>query len=310
MEEINQIINRVPAWKGAHDIHIERIAGLTNANYRITVDGECFVLRISGQNTERLGINRHHEVAALQVATQAGISPQVVAFLLPEGHLVTRWVEGRHWEAAEFRTPDNVRLLTEIAQRIHALPPNGAFFSPFQKVAAYQKIAADFMVPFPPGFDGFLETMYTVQTDQEHDPSGWRRFCHNDLVSVNYLFIDETRSIQVLDWEFAGLGDIYYDLATIVYTHDSDGPIPAELEEVMLACYFGETTAFQHKRLRGMKYMLMLFTGMWGLAQHGMQQVGLIPPVEGFDYQEFAHYLFTHDILELHKQYHRFVKFV
>jgi thiamine kinase-like enzyme len=106
-----------------------------------------------------------------------------------------------------------------------------------------------------------------------------------------------------LDWEFSGLGDIYYDLATVVYTHDSDGPIPLELEEVMLECYFGRVTALQRRRLAGMKYMLMLFTGCWGLAQHGMQQAGLIPAVEGFDYLEFSEYLFAHDIQELQAKY-------
>jgi thiamine kinase-like enzyme len=305
MDELSQIINRVPLWKGKSGIQTERIAGLTNANYRITVDGENYVLRVSGQNTERLGINRHHEVAALRAAAEAGIGPQMVAFLLPEGHLVTSWIDGRHWDAAEFRTPDYVRLLTETVKRIHALPPNGATFSPFQRVTSYQKTAAGFNVPLPSGFDRFFETMQSVQADQEHDRSNWQHFCHNDLVSVNYLFIDKSQTIMVLDWEFAGLGDIYYDLATVVYTHDSEGPIPPELEEVMLACYFGTTTAFQRRRLLGMKYMLMLFTGMWGLAQHGMQQAGLIPPVEGFDYLEFAQYLFDHDIQELRKHYNR-----
>jgi len=40
-----------------------------------------------------------------------------------------------------------------------------------------------------------------------------------------------------------------------------------------------------------------------GLAQYGMQQAGLIPTVEGFDYLEFAEYLFTHDIQELQALY-------
>src|SRR5512135_3704220 len=111
MDELNQIIARIPAWTGAKEIQVEHIAGLTNANHRITVDGERFVLRVSGQNTNRLGINRIHEAAALQAAAVAGIGPPVVAFIEPEGHLVTRWIEGRHWDASEFRTPQNVRLL-------------------------------------------------------------------------------------------------------------------------------------------------------------------------------------------------------
>ena len=81
MDEVRQIISRVPAWEGVKEVQIERIAGLTNTNYRITVNGEHFVLRLSGQNTERLGINRSHEHTALQAAAAAGIGPEVVAFL-------------------------------------------------------------------------------------------------------------------------------------------------------------------------------------------------------------------------------------
>jgi thiamine kinase-like enzyme len=303
MDDINQIIARVPAWEGAKEIQIERIAGLTNANYRITVDSARFVLRVSGQNTEGLGINRHHELAALQAATEAGIGPEVVAFIPPEGHLVTRWIDGYHWEASEYRTPEHVRLLTETVKHIHALPPSGATFSPFRRVESYLDTARRFGVPLPPAFDTHLETMHAVENDQKSDPSDWLRFCHNDLVSVNYLFIEHEQSLKILDWEFSGLGDIYYDLAAVVYTHDNVGPIPPDLEDIMLACYFGTITHFHRKRLLGMKYMLMLFTGLWGLAQYGMQQNGQIPAVEGFDYLEFAGYLFAHDIQKLQVQY-------
>lgn len=297
--ELQHIIVRIPAWSQARDIQAERIAGLTNANYRITVDGERFVLRVSGGNTERLGINRNHEVAALKAAAAAGLAPEIEAFLPPEGHLVTRWVDGYHWNPVECRTPEHIRLLTNTVKRIHALPPSGATFSSFQRVEAFLKTARRYRVPLPEGFDSFLETMKMVEAEQQADRSDWVHFCHNDLVSVNYLYNDQNESICVLDWEFAGMGDIYYDLATVVYTHDSEGPIPPELEEIMLACYFGEVTSLQRRRLQGMKYMLMLFTGMWGLAQHGMVLGRLIQPVDGFDYLEFAQYLFGHEILEL-----------
>ena len=302
MDDVRQIIARVHSWECVREIKTERIAGLTNTNYRITVASERFVLRISGQNTERLGINRQHELAALQAAAAAGIGPEVVAFLLPEGHLVTRWIDGYHWEASEYRTPEHVRLLTETVKHIHALPPTGATFSPFRRVESYLDTASRFGAPLPPALEPCLETMHAIEHDQKSDLSDWLRFCHNDLVAVNYLVVEKGRSLKVLDWEFSGLGDIYYDLATVVYTHDSEGPIPPALEEVMLACYFGKITALQRRRLLGMKFMLLLFTGMWGLAQYGMQQNGLIPIVEGFDYQEFADYLFAHDILQLQEQ--------
>ena len=300
-----EIIARIPAWQGKQHIQIERIAGLTNQNYRLTVDGERYVLRVSGDNAARLGIDRRGELAALQAAAAAGIAPQVVAFLEPQGHLVTRWIEGRHWQAREFRTPENVRLLAETVKRLHALPANGATFSPFQRVADYLDTALRYNVQLPSNFDSYLETMRQVQADQQNDLSPWRRFCHNDLVSVNYLFVESEKSIKILDWEFAGLGDIYYDLATLVYTHDSEGPIPPELEDILLASYFGETHARQSRRLLGMKYMLLLFSAMWGLVQHGLQQAGEIPAPQDFDYLEYAQYLFENDIRQLMEQLNR-----
>lgn len=297
--ELAAIIARIPAWAGANDVQVERIAGLTNTNYRVAVDGEEFFVRVSGKNTERLGINRQQEAAALEIAAGLALGPQVFAFLLPEGHLVTRWVEGRHWEPADFRIPEHVRLLTETVKRLHTMPPTGATFSPFRRVEAYIETAQNMGVPFPPDFASFIEAARVVEAEQQRDPSDWRCFCHNDLVAVNYLYCEQGPTITVLDWEFAGLGDIFYDLATVVYTHDSEGPIPPDLEQVMLACYFGEITELQRRRLTGMKYMLMLFTGMWGLVQHGMQSAGLIRATEGFDYLEFARYLFAHDIREL-----------
>ncbi len=135
----------------------------------------------------------------------------------------------------------------------------------------------------------------------------WRRFCHNDLVSVNYLFVENEKCIKILDWEFAGLGDIYYDLATLVYTHDSDGPIPSDLEEVMLTCYFGGMDTWHTRRLLGMKYMLLLFSAMWGLVQYGLQQSGEIPAPQDFDYLEYAQYLFENEIKDLQARYLRLV---
>jgi len=212
-------------------------------------------------------------------------------------------VEGQLWTAAEFRTPEHVRLLTKTAKRIHALPSNGAVFSPFQRVCAFLETAQRFGVNPPRDFEQSQATMRAVEADQTSDASDWQHFCHNDLVSVNYLFVESEQAIKVLDWEFSGMGDIYYDLATIVYTHDSDGPIPLELENEMLDCYFGIVTPYHRRRLAGMKFMLMLFTGTWGLAQHGMQTAGLVPAVEGFDYLEFAEYLFAHDLRDLQARY-------
>ena len=42
--------------------------------------------------------------------------------------------------------------------------------------------------------------MHAIQAAQSQDGSDWRRFCHNDLYSVNFL---DDGSVRMVDWEFA-----------------------------------------------------------------------------------------------------------
>ena len=75
---VDEIIKQVPLWSEARSIHVEALEGLTNTNYLVTVDGERFVLRVSGKNTEYIGINRQLEIQSLLTASDAGIAPPVV----------------------------------------------------------------------------------------------------------------------------------------------------------------------------------------------------------------------------------------
>jgi thiamine kinase-like enzyme len=186
--------------------------------------------------------------------------------------------------------------MVETIKRLHALDPIKANFSPFSRVESFARTIQEYEIQLPQDFNGFLHTMQSIKYDQNQDLSGWLRFCHNDLASVNYLYSDKEEKIIIIDWEFAGMGDVYFDLATLVYTHDSSGPISPELEEYLLLCYFGKIDDVSRLRLAGMKFMLMLFYSMWGFLQHGMQKADLIERVEGFDYLNYAQHLFANDV--------------
>jgi thiamine kinase-like enzyme len=287
--EVAKIIQQIPAWKDVDNLQVEPLAGLTNTNYLVTVNGDRFVLRVGGQNTVRLGINREYEFEALSAVSRAGIGAQVEYYLLPEGHLVTRFINGRHLTLAEYRTPENIQRIVKTVKRLHKLPIPQASFSPFRCVESYAKQARSMRVPFPQGFDRLLEKMEKIEKEQARDTYPWLRFCHNDLFCVNVL---DDGKIWFIDWEFSGVGDIYYDLATLTYAYDSPDSLPRELQEYMLECYFGDVKKENWTRLEGMKYMLMFFTAMWGLLQQGMQNEGLIRGVEGFNFLEYANVTF------------------
>ena len=286
---VAEIIKQIPDWRDVDNIQVESLAGLTNTNYLATVNGVRFVLRVSGPNTARLGINRNHEIEILSAVSDAGIGAQVEHYLLPEGHLVTRYINGHHLSLEEYRTTENIQRIVKTVQHLHELPLVKAVFSPFRRVESYMKQAQSMQVALPHDFDKLLAKMSAIKQAQAHDPDPWRRLCHNDLFCVNVL---DDGNIRFIDWEFSGVGDIYYDLATLTYAYDSLDTLPRELQEYMLMCYFGEVRPAHRIRLEGMQYMLMFFTAMWGVLQQGMQNAGYVRAVVGFDFMEYAHATF------------------
>ncbi|HNT75426.1 MAG TPA: choline/ethanolamine kinase family protein [Anaerolineae bacterium] len=284
-QELAAVIRQIPNRSTAAVTQVERLEGLTNQNYLVTLDGERLVVRLSRENAAALGINRELEWEALSAAAAAGIAPEVVHIILPEGHLVTRYIHGHHWTLAEWRDPVNLRRLVEKVKQLHSLPPVRATFSPFQRVETSIERARTLGVLFPPDFDRFIQAMQAIRQDQQADPYPWLRFCHNDLFCVNVM---DDGQVRLLDWEFAGMGDCYFDLATLAYAFDSANTLSLELQESMLTWYFGETTPHIWRRFRGMLFMLLFFTAMWGLVQEGMLQAGVIRAVAGFDFMEYA----------------------
>ena len=50
--------------------------GLTNTNYKVIVDGVPFFVRVPGEGTELLAVDRHNEYFNTHAAAEAGVGPQ------------------------------------------------------------------------------------------------------------------------------------------------------------------------------------------------------------------------------------------
>src|SRR6267378_255804 len=91
-------------WPGRNPRITALSGGITNRNYRVDADGSSFVLRVGGNDTNLLGIDRSVEHAASLRAASVGVGPEVVAFIEPEGWLVTRFIFGRPLTPEEIHT--------------------------------------------------------------------------------------------------------------------------------------------------------------------------------------------------------------
>jgi thiamine kinase-like enzyme len=226
---------------------------------------------------------------ALRAAEGIGVGAEVVAFLLPEGHLVTRWIEGRYWTYDTYATAETLERIVATLNRVHALPLAPVQFSPFKRFAAQAVTVRGWGVALPSDFERCTAAARTIEAQCLPSLGQYSGFCHNDLYGVNLL---DDGSVRIIDWEFAGTNDVTFDLATLVYAFDTAGPLPRDLQILMLERYFGAADEGLLRRLDYMQVMVQLLTGMWGLVQHGLCLEGRVAKIEGFDYLDYATYTF------------------
>ncbi|HXI45030.1 MAG TPA: phosphotransferase [Candidatus Acidoferrales bacterium] len=239
--------------------------GITNRNFLIEIPGRTdrYVVRLAGNDTHLLGISREVELAATTAAAGVGVGPEVVAFVRPEGYLVTRFIEGRPIEIEAMRTPARLAAVAASLRRVHDGPAIPGLFVPFRIVEAYRALALERGVSIPPAYDLALAIARRIELAFLTNPLELRP-CHNDLLNAN--FIDDGARVRIVDWEYAGMGDPFFDLGNFAVNHELD----ADAEATFLAAYDGELRPDRLARLRLMRLVSDFREAMWGVLQQGI----------------------------------------
>ncbi|MEO5704007.1 MAG: choline/ethanolamine kinase family protein [Candidatus Limnocylindrales bacterium] len=246
--------------------------GITNRNFLVTggPDGSRVVVRLAGNDTHLLGISREVEHAATVIAAGVGVGPEVIAFLRPEGYLVTRFIEGQPIPEVEMRSPERLRAFGATLRRIHDGPAIPGLFVPFRIVEAYRALALSRGVSIPPEFELAQSIARRIELACLSAPLELRP-CHNDLLNSNFL--DDGARIRIVDWEYAGMGDPYFDLGNFSINHD----LSADQDAILLAAYLGEAVreaAREHSALAARITLMRVLSdfreAMWGVLQQGI----------------------------------------
>lgn len=266
--DTQSILQRIPQFASAKSLEVTALTGgITNKNYKITADGESFVLRMGGNETIYLGIDRKREYECSRLAAQIGIAPEPIAFLEPEGYIVARFISGKGIPAEEIGTEENIKRVLESMKAYHELEFFPGSFSPFRVAEEYKKTALSFNVKLPDKMDWYLEKSREIEQAMYARESLQPRPCHNDLLNGN--FIDDGTRIRILDWEYAGMGDIFFDLGNFAIQHEFSD----KQDENLLRAYFGAPTDSQRAHQKLMKIMSDLREAMWAQVQIGVSQL-------------------------------------
>jgi thiamine kinase-like enzyme len=276
MDILSPILQRIPQFASTKSLEIEELTGgITNRNYKISADGECFVLRLGGNETQFLGIDRKTEYECSLLASQIGLAPEPTAFLEPEGYILSRFISGRGISAEEIGTEENIKRVVQSMKAYHALDYFPGSFSPFRVAEEYARTARSFNVKLPEKMDWYLEKSREMEMAMYGREPLQPRPCHNDLLNGN--FIDDGSRIRILDWEYAGMGDIFFDLGNFAVQHEFSD----EQDDLLLRTYFGAPTDSQRAHQQLMKIMSDLREAMWAQVQIGVSKLD-------FDYADYG----------------------
>lgn len=264
---IDKAIAKVPFLAESKNIKkIPLSGGITNLNFKIEADGRAYVIRLAGEGTDQLGIKRDVEHAANKAAGELGIAPEIMYFIEPEGYIVTRFVNGKRIMPEDIVKPD---YLARVAQKLRLFHRNApkleGKFDVFRRVEMLTKVSKSRGAKFPNDWDFIMKKMREAEKALLKDPYKPTP-CYNDLLNLNWLeeeVAGDIGEIRLLDWEYAGMGDIFFDLGNFSHHHR----LNEDQIRIFLTSYFGTMTPKHYARLRIMWAVSELHEAMWGTTQ-------------------------------------------
>jgi len=198
-------------WSASKPSVVRRLnGGLTNQSFLIAAGNNKLVLRKNSRISEALDLNRSAEAAALHHADRAGLCAPVIYCDPGRRYLVTRYIQGEPWCA------DGIGALKQLAQlvrSIHVLPAIDAQLEIDDKTASYWHSidgGADFYTTLR-ALDPKLQRHIAIAKSLNDSVC----LCHNDLLMENLIAVDNG-NLYAIDWEYAAMGDPFYELAVIV----------------------------------------------------------------------------------------------
>lgn len=258
-------MRRVPILANLHPAAVEprRLGGLTNENYRISVEGEEYVLRLPGEGTAEY-IDRAVEEHNARAASEAGVNATLVFFDAADGLMLTRYISSETMSPETFRKRPGVPARAAATmKRMHRSGREFRFrFELFDMISRYLEVLERKGAELPDGYHTVVEESGAAREALEARPVPLAP-CHNDPLTENFL--DDGERGWLLDWEYSGMNDPYWDLGDVAVEAGLSGEQELEMLEVYNE---GAVTEANLGRLKTYRAMADLLWTLWGLIQH------------------------------------------
>jgi thiamine kinase-like enzyme len=260
MSRAEEAVARVSLWKG-ENVKVSTLSGgLTNENYLVDAGGARYVIRIPGQSTELLSIDRANEVHNTRAAATTGIGPQVLEVIPDLDVMVLEFIDGPTMSAKTLQAKVMATRMAASFRRLHAAPRFLKDFNMFRLIESYLEIVDAHGVTIPSDYRERLPAVAEIERSVAAValPSAP---CHNDLLCEN--FIDDGAALRIVDYELSGNNDPCFDLGNTAQEAEFDD----ELRVALCEAYFGRPDERQLARMNLFALMSDIGWTLWGAIQ-------------------------------------------
>jgi len=175
------------------------MGGMSNSTYVVEIDSTKYTFRIPGKKAE-VFVDRVDEEKNIEVVDSLGINNETVYLNLNNGYKLAKFVEG-----TPLNELDDLHL-DEVASLLKKLHESKLRFekdyAPFERLDYYESLN-DLS-------DEYYDTLVKFKKYKEYLLSFPNCMCHNDSQKSNIVIGEKN---YLLDWEFAGNNDPFYDIA-------------------------------------------------------------------------------------------------
>jgi thiamine kinase-like enzyme len=261
------LLERVARWRG-QPCRVEPLpGGLTNKNFKVSTGGAAYVLRHSTPaSADELAVDRRAEYENSVRAAAAGVGAPVVEFLPDDGVLVLGFLEGETLSDEHLQRPGMMPRLADACRRLHAGPAFVNRFDMFELQPEYLARVQRRGFRLPRGYLEHAETVQRIRVALAVRPVPLRP-CHNDLLAAN--FIDDGRTVWIIDYEYSGNNDPYFELGNIW----SECHLTLEQLEELLEAYDGSLSRSHLARARLWGLMSQYGWTLWASIQDGTSAI-------------------------------------
>ncbi|MCZ2258551.1 choline kinase family protein [Sporosarcina sp. G11-34] len=233
MRKVAEILTEVLDVSESEITNVQPFGGMTNINYLASVSNEHYIVRIPGVGTDQL-INRREERNNLEIGVQLGINPEHIYIDTETGLKVTRMIPGAvTLTQSATKEEATMKKVTSVLRRLHCSGVQmGNQFKLYELMGLYEKNAVVENAQFYPHFA-------EVKKEIQHVKSAYDALerievpCHIDTLYENFV-LDEKGKLYLIDWEYSGMFDPLWDVATHLIESEFDG----QEEDLFLGHYF------------------------------------------------------------------------